>query len=140
MLAERMGDDGIKYCGQWLHSMYQGSGVMEWSSSENYQGDWMGGKRNGMGVQCLADGQRYEGAWSDNKRHGMCVEVLADRNKFHGEYQCDERVRGVFTWADDCKALCTFAVGGVEILSARNKGLDVLMHVLNMPLDVPKVA
>ena len=134
VLAQNLRDGGLKYEGQWLNGVMQGSGVFDWSDGRLYRGDWMGGKSNGLGVQHWTSGQRYEGEYKASSRHGMCVEFYAYGSKFQGEYRNDKRVTGVFTNSNGDTELRKYDTDGKEDESARISGVDLLMRVMGMPV------
>ena len=68
--GEHIGNDGLKYEGEWLDDKMHGKGKMNCASGAVYEGDFDMNRFHGYGKYTWPDGSFFEGSFKENKMTG----------------------------------------------------------------------
>jgi hypothetical protein len=100
-ILEKVQGEPSVYKGLFANGVFQGQGIAEYSSADEYDGKWNEGVRSGMGSMEYKNGDIYEGQWENDMRQGTGTATYADGHTYEGEWKNDKRHVRKTNWKED---------------------------------------
>jgi len=92
--------NGDKYEGEWVENDRQGTGLVNYSGSQNsFKGEWFQDKPHGRGVYQSQDDEKftYDGEFFEGNFHGDGKKVWPNKDQYEGQFE-HNRVEGKGTF------------------------------------------